>query len=486
MYESEKPLASIVIVNYRGEKLLPSCLDSVLAQDTEFPFEIIVVDDDSDDGSVNLIESRYPEVRIVANQKNRGPAAAKNIGAWETRSEYIAFLDNDVELHPGWLKAMMARLTDEDEEVGACASHILLNGFGSVLNSTGGMINLLGYAWDRGIFTQDSETYLYSPNVMYACSAAMLIKKHVFDEVGGFDERFRYLFEDADLGWRMNIYGYKVAYEPGALVRHLLSSTMGDKRLRNLYLYERNRLRALIKNMEGNTLKMVRRELSFWFARRIRAEMTNGLTAKQKLVLPIRMGQALAWNTVWLPDTLQLRRAVMEHRIVPDNQLIRNAVLCPQIGEAPVGEDPRYEAKPEMNGRVLPRKAKMGKLKEGVLGSGWYEKEFDAKGIVFRWTGERAYLFLGAGKKNHNLFLHTLMAHPSGCSQVSVKINGSFISAFEVPNHYHKHHIPLPENLDQGTWEVELEVSNPFRPQEVLQVEDQRTLGVAVASIEIH
>jgi GT2 family glycosyltransferase len=259
MNDIERPLASIIIVNYRGEKLLPPCLDSVLAQAVQFPYEIIVVDDSSDDGSIELLESRYPQARVVANRKNRGPAAAKNIGAAQARSEYIAFLDNDVELHPDWLRNMMARLQGGDEKLGACASHILLNGYGSVLNSTGGMINLLGYAWDRGIFTEDSQTYFYSPDVMYACSAAMLMKKSILDEVGGFDERFRYLFEDADLGWRMNIYGYKVAYEPRALARHLLSSTMGDKRLRNLYLYERNRLRALLKNMEGNTLKLIRK-----------------------------------------------------------------------------------------------------------------------------------------------------------------------------------------------------------------------------------
>lgn len=489
MGTKDKPLASMIIANYRGENLLPSCLDSVVAQKAAFPFEIIVVDDGSDDGSVDLVSDRYPQVKVVVNRRNKGPAAAKNIGADEARGEYVAFLDNDVELHPDWLQTMFDRLVEGDEGLGACASHILLNGYHSVLNSTGGMINLLGYAWDRGIFKEDSDTYSYSLRVMYACSAAMMARKRVFDEVGGFDERFHYLFEDADLGWRMNIYGYRVAYEPGAQVKHLLSSTMGNKRLRNLYLYERNRLRALIKNMEKDTLKLVRRELAFWFGQRVHAELENGLSAWQKLVLPLRMAQALAWNVLWMPDTLRNRREVARHRVVPDNQLITAGVLSPQIGDPPIGEDPRIEredTRPQAGSQVLPKKVTMAKVREGVLGAGWYDREVDVRGVVFRWTGDRATVFLKAGGKRRQISLRTVMAHPEELTQVSMKINGRPISTFEVPNLYHVHHIPLPDELEPGPWEIELQVNNPFRPRETLHVEDQRTLGVAVASLEIH
>ncbi len=489
MVTGEKPLASVIIANYRGEELLPSCLDSIMGQAVDFPFEIIVVDDNSDDASVELVSSRYPEVKVVANRRNRGPAAAKNIGAAAANSEYIAFLDNDVELHPHWLSRMYGTITSSGDELGACASHILLNGYSSILNSTGGMINLLGYAWDRGIFNKDSDTYSYSRRVMYACSAAMMTRKQVFDEVGGFDERFRYLFEDADLGWRMNIYGYKVAYEPGALVKHLLSSTMGHRRLRNLYLYERNRLRALAKNMEKDTLRLVRRELSFWLWQRMRAELENGLNMGQKIVLPLRMAQALAWNMLWMPDTAKCRRDVARHRAVSDRRLIKDGVLSPQIGEPPIGEDPRVvreEQGCEAGSHAPPRKISMSRQRGGVLGPGWFDKEIDARGVAFRWTGERAAVNLKAGKKRRHVSVRTVMAHPAELTQVSMYVNGRLISTFEVPNQYHVHKIPLPGGLEPGTWEIELRVKNPFRPREALHVEDQRTLGIAVASLEIH
>lgn len=489
MEESERPLASVVIANYRGEELLSPCLDSLRNQDTDQPFEIIVVDDGSDDGSAELVLSRYPEVKLLLNHRNVGPAAAKNIGASEARGEYLAFLDNDVELHPSWMRYMLEAIATDGDGLGACASHITLNGHSTVINSTGGMINLLGYAWDRGIFNQDSGTYAYARRVMYACTAAMMMKKSVFEELGGFDERYRYLFEDVDLGWRMNICGYRVAYEPRAVARHHLSSTMGDRRLRNQYLYERNRLRALIKNMERDTLRMVWRELLFWFGRRMRSEMESGLTARQKAVLPLRMAQALAWNILCLPETLHMRKEIAAMRVVSDRQLISEGVLCPQIGEPPVGVDPRGNGNGAAGGpeeREVGARVEMGRARTGALGEGWYELETDARGISFRWTAERASVFLRAGRRRRQLCLRTVMAHPEGLSRVAVRIDGRQVSNFEVPNQYHVHRIPLPYPVEPGLHEVELRVENPFRPRDTLRVEDHRTLGIAVAYLGLH
>jgi len=479
-----EPLVSLIIPNYRGVRLLPSCLDSVMSQETGLPYEVIVVDDRSDDESVELVATRYPQVHLVINHRNMGPAAAKNVGAGRAKGEYVAFLDNDVELEPGWLQAMYSRLNESDERVGACASHILLNGYQSLLNSTGGLVNLLGCAWDRGIFKNDSVSYSRNTRVMYACSAAMMIKKAVFDEVGGFDERFRYLFEDADLGWRMNIYGYRVVYEPAAIANHHLSFTMGKNWLRNRYLYERNRLCASLKNMEAETLKWIRREMAYWFTHRIYKDMDNGLSARQKIVLPLRMAQAVGWNLVYLPGTLSHRREIARRRKVSDYQLMSDGVLCPQIGEPPIGDDPRFKKDEAADdGHRLPRKVVMARERDGQLGEGWYEKEVDVRGLDFRWTGEKATVFVRGGKRKQ-IVLRTLMAHPSELTQVFLKVNGRPVSTFEVPNHSHLHKIPVPGDVGSGSWEVELHVLNPFRPREELEIEDQRLLGIAVASLE--
>ncbi len=486
MENGSKSAVSVIIPNYRGEELLPHCLESVISQDTEVPFEVVVVDDGSDDGSIDLVAGRYPRVRLLANRRNRGPAAAKNLGAAASRGEYLAFLDNDVELQPGWMEAMIGRLGAGDESVGACASHLLLNSCGRMLNSTGGMVNLLGYAWDRGIFNPDSGSYSYKSRVMYACSAAMMVKKRVFEEVGGFDERLRYPYEDTDLGWRMNIYGYEVLYEPNAVARHLLSSTMGENWLRNLYLYERNRLRSVIKNMEPETLGWIRRELAFWLVHRTRAEMGNGLGPCRRILLPLWMARALGWNLLFLPGTLGRRAEIARHRRVKDAELIDAGVLSPQIGEPPISKDPRSQGHGSRTGaesRPLPRRINMAREKDGALGDGWYEREVDVRGTAFRWTGERATVRLRGGRKGR-VIIRTVMAHPDEFSRVSLKVNGHPVSTFEVPNDYHLHRIPVPGEVGPGPWEVELRVLNPFLPRETLGIEDHRKLGVAVSAIE--
>lgn len=476
------PLVSFIIPSYRGADILPACLHTVLGQRTCRSFEIIVVDDGSRDESAEMVRRNFPGVKVVERRRNRGPAAAKNLGAAEAAGRYLAFLDNDVELHPDWLEAMVSRL-EREREAGACASHILLHGEGAILNSTGGMVNLLGYAWDRGIFNPDSGSYRFQDRVMYACSAAMMARREAFEEAGGFDERFRYLFEDADLGWRMNLMGYKVLYEPRAVAWHRLSSTMGGRWLRNLYLYERNRLRSLLKNMEGGSLRWMGREVVYWYFRRMYVEMENGVDLRTKFLLPLRMFQALAWNLLHLPGTMALRRRVKERRRVPDRVLLFEGLLCPQVGEPPMDRNPRDGSRVGTGRKVFRRRVMVAREPEWALGPGWYGREEDPHGIPFRWMGEKASLAFEGKRRGRQLVLRTVMAHPRGLSQVAIRVNGRRICVVEVPNRPHVHRIRIPEGVKGTAWEVELEVLNPFRPRDVLGIEDQRLLGVAVVSV---
>ena len=130
-----KPLVSFVVTHFRGEQLLTDCLASVYGQVTSIPYEVIVVDDCCDDGSVDAVRNVFPRANFVSLSRNSGCAAAKNRGAVEARGDYLAFLDNDVEVDRDWLENIFGRLSQERERVGLCASHILLNGFDSHINS---------------------------------------------------------------------------------------------------------------------------------------------------------------------------------------------------------------------------------------------------------------------------------------------------------------------------------------------------------------
>jgi GT2 family glycosyltransferase len=490
MTKKDKPKVSYVIPNYQGEKLLPACLDSIFSQRTNLTYEVIVVDDCSTDGSTSLVSTSYGDVRLIVNRKNRGCAASKNVGAAEARGEYIAFLDNDIELDPGWLEAMIERFEREGGRLGICASHILINGYSSLLNSTGGLVNLLGYAWDRGIFGQDTGSYSHNTRVMWACAAAMIVRKSIYEEVGGFDPVYEYLFDDVDLGWRMNILDYEVAYEPRAIAFHHQGTVQGWKLMRRLYLYERNRLRNLLKNMESGTLKWMRRELTYHLLHRVGREWDNGdLSFLMKFSLIPRMVQALAWNVLHLRDTLKLRREVEKARKLADQQLMRKGVLCPVLGEPYIMEDPRLKGPAgTQNGKRKPLSGKvvMSNGLNGSLGDGWYGRESDARGVHFRWADSKAVLYIKGKKGRRNLLLHTVMSNPVDTTRVSVAINGRFISTVDIPNHPFCSRIDLPPDIQPGDWEVVLEVENPFSPQETLGIEDHRRLGVAVAKVEVN
>jgi GT2 family glycosyltransferase len=489
MDEQDRVKVSFVIPNYQGEKLLRACLQSIYAQETDIPYEIIVVDDGSSDGSVEMVCAVFPTVKIIANRRNQGPAMSKNIGASKARGDFVAFLDNDVELDPHWLQSIYGRLAAEGDKAGACASHILLNGFRSVLNSTGGFVDLLGYAWDRGIFEEDTNSFSQNTRVMYACSAAMLARKAVFDMVGGFDRHYRYLYEDVDLGWRMNACGYSVIYEPTAIAHHHLSSTMGRNGLRNLYLYERNRIHTLRANMEKETQKWIRDELFFHFKERIFLEIDGGdITFYHKMRVIGRMLQALAWNALQSRNTARRRRELDRRRKVHDWELMECGILCPHIAE-PLMEIRTFLKRGSINPynghRVFLNKVSMEMERGGYIGQGWYEREQNENGTAFRWTGDRASVTMQPEGNRRSLVVRTLMAHPREGSRVSFLINGREISRSVIPNRNHVTRVRLPDDNEPGPWKVELRVDNPFVPQEVLGVEDRRSLGIAVTSISL-
>lgn len=478
---------SYVIPSYRGKDLLPACLRSVFSQSSPAAREVIVVDDASDDGSAELVRELFPEVRLIVNRRNLGPAAAKNIGVAQARGRFIAFLDNDVELFPDWEEAMLNRFAREGDNLAACASLLLDKEPRGRTIGAGGMINLLGHAWDRGNLAEGESLFRYPLPVAYACTAAMMVRREAFCRAGGFDERLRYAYEDADLGWRLNIAGYEVLYEPFASAWHRRNTTLGTGTLFNKYHYERGRLRSWVKNLETRTVGWLIREYLFAFLRQARREGREALSRRERWGIWGRMAQVVAWNLIFFPDTLRHRAKVASLRGREDGELIRRGLLHPHVGPPQNhGSRRRKEGRlPLFSSSTHPRKTVMGRKGEEALVEGWYEREKDSVDLVFRWTGQRARAILESRKGGKELLLRTRMGHPDGSSWVAVRVDGEELGAIEVPNHISLHRLSLPRAERGKAREVEIEVLNPFRPREVLGVEDMRILGIAVVSLEL-
>lgn len=243
--------ASIVIVNWNGRQHLEDCLNSLTKQ-TYANYEIIVVDNASEDDSVPFIKKNFPTVRIIHNPENIGFAEGSNIGIRASTGEYIVLLNNDTSVEPNWLEELV-KAVDKDEKIGACMSKILLFDRRNVINSSGGEIHYLGFAWASDYGTRDNGQFK-EREIAFASGAAMLIKRQVLNKVGLFDPAYHMYYEDVDLGWRIRLAGYKIVFVPSSVVYHKYEFSKGIQKFYNL---EKNRLSLLLTHYKTRTLFLI-------------------------------------------------------------------------------------------------------------------------------------------------------------------------------------------------------------------------------------
>lgn len=255
---SDLPTVSVIVVNLNGRALLGDCLDSIAAQ--EYPpaqVQVILVDNGSTDDSVPFVRKAFPEARIVQAGRNLGFAAGSNLGARTATGDYLALLNNDAQAAPGWLHAMV-RAAGANPQI-ACIASKILDQDGKTIDFVGSAMNLYGRAFqlDEGLPVApgwyDEQRELLAP-----CGAAMMIRRDLFWQVGGFDEDFIAYYEDVDLGWRLWLCGHKVLFAPKAVVYHRKHQTGSRFPVEQRYtLSETNALRMLIKNLEEENLAQV-------------------------------------------------------------------------------------------------------------------------------------------------------------------------------------------------------------------------------------
>ena len=228
-----------MIVNWNRKDLLRACLASLGAQ-SDVIFETIVVDNGSEDGSADVAESEFG-ARVIRNRENRGFCAANNQGIAAARGEFIALLNNDAEAEAGWL-AELARACDLRPDVGMAASKVLVWEDPRRIDKAGHLIFPDGQNRGRGAGSLDQGQFDGEEEVLWPDGCAAMYRKRMLDEIGGFDEDFFAYGDDAELGLRARIAGWKCVYAPRAVVRHHRGSTLGKDSGRRLELIERNRV----------------------------------------------------------------------------------------------------------------------------------------------------------------------------------------------------------------------------------------------------
>ena len=239
------PLVRVIVLNWNGRSWLGGCLEALRQQDGG-PFEIVLVDNGSTDGSADFVRERFPECRVVALGANIGFAAGNNAGARGATVPYLAFLNNDTRVDPGWLAALVAA-AEGDPSVGLVTSRVVFMDRPDVIDSAGDGYLRCGGAF-KHLHGQRVDGRLASREVFGACGAAFLIRRDLFEALGGFDEDLFMVYEDVDLSYRARLRGGRCVYADAASVKHAGSASLGLGSSLAVYHGQRNLEWTWIKN----------------------------------------------------------------------------------------------------------------------------------------------------------------------------------------------------------------------------------------------
>ncbi len=235
---------SIIVVNYNGKQYLNDCLNSLLnIEKNDIEIEIIMVDNLSQDGSITFVKERFPEVKIIENNVNNF-VNALNLCIKESKSDYIAFLNNDTKVERGWLKGLL-EVVQKDKQIGAVQSKILFSEEKRI-NSVGVEEVEDFYFRDIGFDEQDMGQYEEVKEINYCSGGSVLFRRDCIDDVGFFDEDFIMFFEDIDYSIRCRSRGWKMFYSPKSVVYHRYHGSASSELCD--YLCSRNRLLCLAKH----------------------------------------------------------------------------------------------------------------------------------------------------------------------------------------------------------------------------------------------
>ncbi len=302
-----KPLVSISVVNYNGEKFLPEFFAS-LSRQTYSNFEVIFVDNASVDGSVRYVREHYPHVTVVETGKNAGYAEGNNIGYEHSKGEYILIMNNDTILAEDLIEKMLQAF-DEIPNLGVVQPMVRLMSQNEKLDACGSFWTNTGFNYHIGIY-KSAHLPLYNESfpVYSVKGMCMMVPRKAIEEVGLFDPDFWCYFEETDFCHRLWLAGYQCWYYPKTFIYHYMGGTSSKKPSSFIQFHSfKNRLCSYLKNLspwEMVKILPVYFFLNFFWSLAffVRLDIHNALV----------VWRALWWNVLHLGETMTKRNRVQK------------------------------------------------------------------------------------------------------------------------------------------------------------------------------
>jgi hypothetical protein len=295
--------------------------------------EVIILDNASTDGSVDLIKNNFSKIVVVENKENIGHSDACNQGAKIAKGEYLLFIDNDTNMDRYFVKELL-KVFDAKPDAGVAGG--IVKDYGTnYIQELGILVDYFGYALPHiptttvGYLQEDKNQFTKILETFYVSSCALMIPKWLFFKVGGFDRKYFVYKDDLDLCWRVQLVGYRVYVNPKAKIYHKMGVTLGGSSssivkkksypitVKKRYFGERNTIRTLLKNYELKVLMII---LPIYILINL-VEMFFFVIKSPKILKSYL--EAWIWDMKEINSTLEERKKIQKIRKVSDLEILR-------------------------------------------------------------------------------------------------------------------------------------------------------------------
>ena len=325
-------LISVVIINNNGKIFLDGCLSALLK--TEYDnFEVIFIDNKSNDGSAEYVRNNFKDerIKIFETDKNYGVPGGRNIGYQKAKGEFVVFLDNDTEVDPSWLKELI-KVFDSDPKIAVAQSKLLKINERNVFDHAGDYMTPLGFLFERSNQGVDAGQFDIVEDILSAKGAATMIRSAVFEELGRYDDSYFMYLEETDFCLRAWLGGYRVVFTPRSVVWHAYGTSLkatkeyySDYTIR--YYGCRNYILTLLKNLSiGSLIKILPLHILSWFS------LSLLFLIRGKIKDSFWITKGIFWNLFNLPQALKKRSYVQRKiRKIKDGEFLGKLMIKKSI-----------------------------------------------------------------------------------------------------------------------------------------------------------